>query len=123
MSSLLKRRLLIFASGLAGVVPVLFGLIRAVTTGGQDVRYIWLAAAALAGSAAVGRLLPGPTIPQRVSAWRATASVAAGTICAAAVAFLLGASAGPGVAIVALSFGLFTGASAELARLATAVAP
>ena len=122
MSSL-PRRLLILASGLAGAVPVIFGIIRALTTRGQDVRYIWLAAAALVGSIACERLFPGSTTPQRVSVWRAIASIAAGTICAAAVAFVLGASAGPGVAIVALGFGLCSGTSAELARVAGAVAP
>src|SRR5262245_13143776 len=122
MSSL-PRRLLILASGLAGAVPVCFGLIRAMTTRGQDVRYIWLAAAALAGSIACERFLPGSTTPQRVSVWRALASIAAGTICAAAAAFVLGASAGPGVAIVALGFGFCTGTSAELARVSSPVAP
>ena len=51
-----RRRLLLVASALFAVVPVAFGIIRAVSTG-DDLRYLWLAGAAILGSMAV--TLPG----------------------------------------------------------------
>ena len=94
-----------------------FGLIRAVRTG-DDVRYLWLAGAAILGSIMVmplGRVAAGSA---PVSLRRALGAVAAGALCAAATAVLMGATAGPGVAIVALAFGLCTGTSALFATLA-----
>jgi hypothetical protein len=98
-------------------VPVAFGIIRAVTARG-DVRYLWLAAAAIVGSMVVLGLSGKPD--GSAAAWilRATMSVTAGALCAAATALLLGGRAGPGVAIVAASFGLCSGASAMLFSLA-----
>ncbi|MFA6167513.1 MAG: hypothetical protein WC700_12920 [Gemmatimonadaceae bacterium] len=113
-----RRRLFlrVIAVGFAGV-PVMFGLIRAISTG-SDVRYLWLAGAALVGSAAVMVVKPDTTEPGRVSVGRALGAVAAGAVCATAASLLQGARAGPGVAIVAIGFGFCTGASAVLAFLA-----
>ena len=94
----------------------MFGLIRAISTG-TDVRYLWLAGAALVGSAAVMVLKPDRAEPVRVSVGRALSAVAAGAACAAAASLLQGATAGPGVAIVAIGFGFCTGVSAGLAFL------
>ena len=105
------------AAVLLATVPVAFGVIRAVSTG-SDLRYIWLAGAAIIGSMAaglIGGVSPGPA---RVSLWRAVAAVAAGAICAGVTAILMGANAGPGLAIVAIAFGLCTGAGAMFASLA-----
>lgn len=112
-----RRRLLrrVAAVGFAGI-PVLFGLIRAISTG-SDVRYLWLAGAALVGSAAVLAVKPDTAEPVRVSVGRALGAVAAGAVCAAAASLLQGAKAGPGVAIVAVGFGFCTGAGAVLAFL------
>lgn len=99
------------------MVPVAFGLIRAVSTG-ADLRYIWLAGAAILGSIGVMPLMGGASGPAHVSLWRALGAVAAGAICAGVVAILMGATAGPGVAIVAIAFGLCTGTSAMFATLA-----
>jgi hypothetical protein len=110
-------RMMIAASVVCAAVPVMFGLIRAATTGG-DVRYLWLAGAAILGSMAVMLLWRGPADSAPVSLGRALGAVAAGTLCAAATAVLIGAKAGPGVAIVALAFGLCTGTSAVFATLA-----
>jgi hypothetical protein len=107
----------ILASVFLAAVPVTFGLIRAVSTG-NDVRYLWVAGAAILGSMAVMPLWRGSADPARVSLRRALGAVAAGALCAAATAVLMGAAAGPGVAIVALAFGLCTGASAFFATLA-----
>jgi hypothetical protein len=109
--------LLLTASVLLAAVPVTFGLIRAVSTG-DDVRYLWLAGAAILGSMVAMRRWPGASGPAHVSLRRAVGAVAAGSACAAATSVLLGARAGPGVAIVAIAFGLCTGTSAVFATLA-----
>ncbi len=117
MRSSRRRRLLLLASAFLAAVPVAFGLIRAVSTG-DDVRYLWLAGAAILGSMVVMPLGRGASGPSQVSLGRALGAVAAGSLCAAATAVLMGARAGPGVAIVALAFGLCTGTSALFAALA-----
>jgi hypothetical protein len=117
MSSPHRHRLLLAASVLLAAVPVIFGLIRAVSTG-DDVRYLWLAGAAILGSMVAMRLGRGTSNPAHVSLRRALGSVAAGAASAAATAILMGARAGPGVAIVAIAFGLCTGTSAVLGTLA-----
>jgi hypothetical protein len=100
------------------MVPVTFGLIRAVSTG-DDFRYLWLSGASLFGSWTVAtRLGRGASVPTYVFLCRALAAVAAGATCAAVTAFLLGATAGPGVAVVAIAFGLCTGTSAMFSTLA-----
>ena len=101
--------------GLLGI-PVAFGVIRALTTG-NDFRYLWLAGAAIVGSMAVvfaGGTSGGGPIP----AGRTLLSVVAGAAAATAVALLMGTKAGPGIAVVAVSFGLCTGAGAVLAARA-----
>jgi hypothetical protein len=99
------------------MVPVAFGVIRAVSTG-DDVRYLWLAGAAILGSMAVIPLGGGASGRAHVTLWRVLAAVAAGAICAGVTAILMGATAGPGVAIVATAFGLCTGTGAMFATLA-----
>ncbi|MBK5295538.1 MAG: hypothetical protein JJE40_00185 [Vicinamibacteria bacterium] len=117
MPSSRRSRQLLLASVLLAAVPVTFGLIRAVRTG-DDVRYLWLAAAAILGSMTVMALGRGGSGPSRAWLGRALGAVAAGAACAAATAVLMGATAGPGVAIVTIAFGLCTGTSVALATLA-----
>jgi len=112
---MLRHRLLLPASALITAMPVLFGVIRAVSTG-DDFRYLWLAAAALLGTTAV--MMIGRTPRASRIGVRAAAAVAAGTAAAAAAALLQGATAGPGVTIVAVAFGLCTGIGGTLASLA-----
>jgi len=106
------------AAVILAAVPAIFGLIRAITTG-DDVRYLWLAASAMLGSLAVMVLGYGASGPARVSPGRAFGAIAAGAACAGATGVFLGATSGPGVAIVALAFGLCTGTSAILGTIAT----
>ncbi len=113
-----QGRLWLLASVFLAAVPVMFGLIRAVNTGSDDVRYLWLAGAAILGSMIAMPRRCGASGPAHVTLGRALAAVGAGSACAAATALLMGATAGPGVAIVATAFGLCTGASAVLATLA-----
>jgi uncharacterized membrane protein len=108
-----RRRVLLLAAVLLGAVPVIFGVIRATSTG-DDFRYLWLAGAAIAGSMLV---LPPRRDAAHVTVWRACGTVAAGALSAAAIAILMGARAGPGIAIVASAFGLCTGTSGVLATL------
>jgi hypothetical protein len=113
----MRSSLLLVASVLVGAVPVIFGLIRAVSTG-DDVRYLWVAAAALIGSVVAMRPGRGTPGPAHVSLGRALSAVAFGAVCAAATALLMGTTAGPALAIVSGAFGLCTGTSAALAALA-----
>jgi hypothetical protein len=112
-----RYQLLLLCAALLGTTPVIFGFVRAINTG-DDFRYLWLAAAAILGSLVVMVTGNGAAGPARVSPGRAAGAVAAGAACAAAAAILLGATAGPGVAIVAVAFGLCTGTSAVLLTLA-----
>jgi hypothetical protein len=115
LSSRARQSLLVAAVVLAAV-PAIFGVIRAITTG-DDVRYLWLAGSAMLGSLAI-MVLGRAAGSARVSPGRAVGAVVAGAACAAATAIVLGAKAGPGVAIVALAFGLCTGTSAVLGTIA-----
>ena len=112
-----RHHLLLLVAVLIGALPVVFGLVRAASTG-DDFRYLWLAAAAILGSLAV--MLPDYRAPgsARVSVARAAVAIATGAACAAATAIFLGATAGPGVAIVAVAFGLCTGTGAVLGSVA-----
>lgn len=108
---------MVVASAVLAIVPVAFGVIRAVTTG-ADLRYLWLAGVAILGSMGVMALMGGASGGGHVSLLRALAAAAAGAICAGVTAILMGATAGAGVAIVAMAFGLCTGTSAMFATLA-----
>jgi len=112
-----RHHLLLLVAVLLGAVPVVFGFVRATSTG-DDFRYLWLAAAAILGSLAV--VAPDYRAPgsARVSVARAAVAIATGSGCAAATAIFLGATAGPGVAIVAVAFGLCTGTGAVLGTVA-----
>jgi hypothetical protein len=112
-----RDQLLLLVAVLLAAAPVIFGFVRAINTG-DDFRYLWLAAAAILGSLVVMVPWHGAAGPARVSPGRAVAAVAAGAACAAAAAILQGATAGPGVAIVAVAFGLCTGTSVVLGDLA-----
>ena len=112
------RPVVLIAGILLLALPVAFGIIRVVTTG-NDVRYLWLAGAAIVGSLAVVMPFSRPVSPpQHLSIPRAIGAVAAGSLCAAATAILMGTNAGLGLAIVATSFGLCTGTGVVLAALA-----
>ena len=87
-----------------GILPFAFGLIRALTTG-QDVRYLWVALAALVGAAAV-------LVQARSREGRSGSRIAVvGTVFAIAslfavvAAMILGTRLGPGLLVVATSFG------------------
>ena len=117
MPGILPSWLWLLGSVFLAAVPVAFGLIRAVSTG-NDVRYLWLAGAAILGSMAAMWSGLGASGPAHVSLGRAVGAVAAGSVSAATAGLLMGTTAGPGLVIVAVSFGLCTGASAVFATIA-----
>jgi hypothetical protein len=87
---------------LLAVVPFAFASMRLFATG-VDLRYLWMAFVSTLCAAGVLLRSSSPTVPSRARTGLAT--IAAAT-CAAAAAIMLGATAGPGIAIVALAFGL-----------------
>jgi hypothetical protein len=100
------------------VLPFAFALIRAMGTGGQDLRYLWVALAALGGATAVvaaaalhrGRL-------NAVAALFAALFVSA-TLLALVAALLVGTIFGAGVLVVASAFGFCAAAGCQLHVLA-----
>ena len=100
------------------VFPFAFALIRAIETGGQDLRYLWVALAALGGATAVVAVA-GPQGRRRnaVAALFATMFVSA-TLLALVAALLLGTIFGAGVLVVASAFGFCSAAGCQLHVLA-----
>lgn len=87
-------------SFLFGAAPFFFGVIRYAQTG-TDLRMLWMAAASAVGAIAVRAVAKAGNLV----GWSALTLVVS-TASAAATGFLLGATAGPGAAMVALVFGL-----------------
>jgi hypothetical protein len=93
----MKALAIIFAA-----IPFVFGMIRAFTTG-TDVRYIWVALAAMIGgmiATAVARRLPKPPGMAALVA----AVFVTSTVLAVFTARLLGTTMGPGLLVVATGF-------------------
>ena len=113
----MRHELLRLLGVLVAALPVAFGFVRAISTG-DDFRYLWLAAAAILGSLAV--MWPEYRAPgtARTAPARVVGALASGAACAAATAIVLGATAGPGVAIVAVAFGICTGTGMLLGTVA-----
>jgi hypothetical protein len=84
-------------------LPFLFGLLRAVTTG-NDLRYLWVAAAALFGAGAFTAAARGRMRQPRVALALSVGSFIVATLGATATAMLLGTRLGAGLLIVASSF-------------------
>lgn len=113
----MPSQLLRFLSIVFAALPIVFGLIRAITTG-KDLRYVWLAFAALLGAAGVMALghanARQPTTRVALSA----AAFVISTLFAMLTALLLGTTFNPGMLIVASAFGLCCAASCLLHALA-----
>ena len=112
---------LLALSVVSGAMPFAFGLIRAFRTG-NDVRYLWIALAGLLGAAAV--MTVGRQTPRiwQVVALSARAFVLSTTL-AIGAALLLGTTLGPGLLVVAASFGLCFAAGCALFQLGTRSEP
>jgi hypothetical protein len=100
---------------LLGLVPFAFGTMRLATSQG-DARYLWTAVASTIGAAAI---LARPGRSGGTSIIATVSGIAMAAVCAATCAVLLGATAGPAIAVVALAFGMCSaGAIALLRRVA-----
>ena len=96
----------------AVAMPFIFAILRASETGGQDLRYLWVALAASCGATA--GWAASRDSGTRVSGVLAVFTGAA--LCGAIAASLLGVSVGPGMFVVVGSFALCFGAGALLYR-------
>lgn len=101
MQSHPSRRYIVAA--LAGSLPFAFATIRAITTGGRDLRYLWGAVAACAGAAIVTQARTADGTPTTAALTAAAALVVSATS-AATIGWLLGSMLGPGLLIVATAF-------------------
>ena len=102
---------------LFAAAPLAFAVIRAVRTG-YDLRYLWVALAALLGTTVV--MAVGKTSkrsPHAAVALSAAAFVVA-TLLAVLAAWLLGTRVGPGLLVVASAFGFCCATSCLLRVLA-----
>ena len=104
----------------AAAVPFAFALVRAVTTG-RDVRYFWVALAALLGATVV--IVAGRARASRPMAAVAPAAAVfvVATVLAVLAALLIGTTFGPGVVVVASAFGFCFAVAAALHVLARSV--
>jgi len=100
-----RSRLLSLLALAAAATPFAFGMIRAVTTG-NDVRYIWVALASGAATAAVMTTRKRAAGKLRGALTISAAVFVIATAAAALAARLLGTAVGPGMLVVATAFGL-----------------
>jgi uncharacterized membrane protein YoaK (UPF0700 family) len=89
---------------LFAALPIAFALIRAVRTG-NDLRYLWVALASLLGAAAVMIVTRAFTQSRPAAPALSTAVFLVAMLLAVFAAWLLGTTIGPGILIVAASFG------------------
>jgi len=103
-------------SVVVAVLPFVFALIRAIRTGGQDLRYLWVALAALGGATAV--VAAAGLHRRRLNAGAAlfAAMFVSATLLALVAALLVGTIFGAGV--VASAFGFCSAAGCQLHVLA-----
>lgn len=94
-----SQTLLFVAGALVAALPIAFGVVRAATTG-TDFRYLWSGVAALAGAVVTVRANAA-----RRPEVQAVLALSAGTVLAAATAFLVGARSLGAVLVVAFAFG------------------
>jgi hypothetical protein len=108
-----REQLLYFLSILFAVAPFVAGLYRARSTG-TDLRLLWMAFAAALGAAVVMAIIRARGAQSKSLLALSAAVLLVATVSAGLVGFLLGATAGPGVWMVAVVLGLFLAASCAL---------
>jgi hypothetical protein len=96
---------------LFGAVPFVFALVRAVRTG-DDLRYLWVAIAALLGAAIAMAMRNAHRL--RTSVGLGLTAFVLATLLATAVALSLGTQFGPGMLLVASGYGGCLAASCML---------
>jgi hypothetical protein len=113
----MRRRLFDALSIAAAAVPFAFASIRAAQTG-TDFRYFWVALAGLLGAAAAVRLRRADARLPSAAAALAIGAFVIATLLSVAGALLIGTRLGPGLLVVAASFGLCFAAAVFLHLLA-----
>ena len=105
-------------SSVFAVLPFAFALIRAIGIGGQDLRYIWVALAALGGATAI--VAAARLHRRRLNAGAAlfAAMFVSATLLALLTALLVGTIFGAGVLVVVSAFGFCSAAGYQLHVLA-----
>jgi hypothetical protein len=98
-------------------VPFAFALIRAGRTG-YDLRYFWVALASLLGATMVMAVGNAYSRGLKVRVALSAGAFVIATLCAVLAAVLLGTTVGPGILVVASSFGFCCAASCVLHALA-----
>lgn len=117
-----REQILYFLSILFAAGPFVAGLFRAISTG-TDYRLLWMAfASALGATAMMAVVRARGGRPNSTFALFATVLIVA-ALAAALVGLLLGATAGPGVWMVAFVLGFFLAASCALYSLSRPVGP
>ena len=112
-----RRRSFLVAAVLFGIAPLGFGLLRLMMTG-YDGRMFWMAAAASMFPAGVLATAIGRRRSRREVAVQSSMIFVLSTILAGGTGFLLGATSGPGVWMVAGVFGVSLCASSVLMAMA-----
>lgn len=108
-----REQIIYFLSILFAAGPFVAGLFRAFSTG-TDLRLLWMAfASALGATAAIAVMKARGGQSKSIRTFSSVVLVVA-TLAAGLVGFLLGATAGPGVWMVAVVLGLFFAASCAL---------
>ena len=110
-----REKIIYLVSILLAIAPFVAGLLRAISTG-TDLRLLWMAFASCVGAAA-GLALTSRGEPTKSALALFSIVLVVATLVAGLVGFLLGATAGPGVWMVAVVLGLFLAASCALYAL------
>ena len=108
-----REQILYFLSILFAIAPFVAGLFRATSTG-TDLRLLWMALASALGATAVIAIMRARSAQAKSVFALSAAVLIVATIAAGCVGFLLGATAGPGVWMVAVVLGLFLAVSSAL---------
>jgi hypothetical protein len=104
-----REQLIFFLAILFAIAPFVAGLFRAFSTG-TDLRLLWMAFASYVGAAAVMAVVSSRGAPAKSVLALFSVVLVVATLAAGLVGFLLGATAGPGVWMVAVVLGLFLAA-------------
>jgi hypothetical protein len=105
-----------FLAILAALVPFAFAAIRAITTG-SDLRYLWMALAAVLGVTVVVVLAKPRSRARNEVLARSAGALVLATLLAGSAGYLLGARASYSIWIVAIAFGLCEASAFALASL------
>lgn len=107
------KKVILLIAVLFGLAPLVFGLLRAMTTG-SDLRMFWMAMAAWLLPAGVLSTAIGRRRSRRAVAVQSGLIFVVATLMAGGTAYLLDATSAPGIWMVASVFGLCLAASSVL---------